>query len=124
MSKLDVVVVLAAIAGGTFWIERDHRVVIDAPTAADIASSAAAVCPDNDTVPYNASCLDYLKVAAAAPRLQVTSQAVASPATPAACPDNDKQPSRQSCLEYLKGATEPGMRWRVTETPVPPAPRQ
>jgi hypothetical protein len=52
-------ILIAAIIGGVIWIERDQSVVIDAP-AVDVAPVAAA-CPDNDAVPYTASCIAYLK---------------------------------------------------------------
>jgi hypothetical protein len=114
MLKLDLVLAVAALIGGALWIEQGHRIVIEAP-AAPATSQAAAICPDNDTVPYSASCLDYLKVAEPVSRLQV--RMTDAPAAPAPCPDNDKQPYSASCLAYLKGATESGMQWRVTETP-------
>ena len=79
------------------------------PTAAPLA---AAACPDNDTVPYSASCLEFLNVSRdTGPRLQV----VASFAAPAPCPDNDRVPYSPSCIAFLKGATETGMRWRATD---------
>ncbi len=118
MSKLDLAVILAAIAGGTLLIEQGHRIVIEAPAAEDVESIAAA-CPDNDTMPYDARCLEYLKASAPPqPHLEVR-VVLASPVTPAPCPDSDKQPYSASCLAFLKGATETGMRWRVIETPVP-----
>ena len=84
--------------------------------------SAAAVCPDNDTVPVQRGCLEYLKVPAEpAPRLQVV--AIASP-RPAPCPDTDRVPYSASCIAFMKGATETGMRWRATaEPPSIPAPQ-
>lgn len=120
--KFDLALILVAIAGGALWIEQDHRVVIDAP-AADAALVAGAACPENDTVPYSASCLDYLNVLAeAAPRLQVT--AVREVPVAAPCPDNDRVPYSPSCIAFLKGATETGMRWRVTDSPASiPAPQ-
>jgi hypothetical protein len=116
MRKLDLAIVLAAIAGGTLLIEQNHRLVIDAPAAAEAQSlAAAAACPANDTAPYDSRCLDYLNVPAqAAPRLQVVAVAREVPVV-AGCPDNDRVPYSQSCIAFLKGATETGMRWRVTE---------
>jgi hypothetical protein len=58
--KFDLAAILIAAAiGGVIWIERDQQIVIDAP-AADVAPVTAA-CPDNDAVPYTASCIAYLK---------------------------------------------------------------
>jgi hypothetical protein len=111
--RLKLAVILLAIAGGMFWIEQGHRVVIDAPMA-DTASVAAAACPDNDNVPYSAACLEYLNVSTEpAPRLQV----VASVVAPAPCPANDRAPYSPSCIAFMMGATETGMRWRATAGP-------
>ncbi len=61
MSKIDLLVIVAVIFGGALWIEQGHRVVIDAPTPVELASSAPpAACPDNDNVPYSAGCLRFL----------------------------------------------------------------
>jgi hypothetical protein len=120
MLKFDVAVILIAIAAGMVWIEQGHRVIIDAPVA-DVAPVAAAACPDNDTVPYSAACLEYLNASPDnGPRLQV----VASFAAPAPCPNSDRVPYSPSCIAFLKGATETGMRWRVTADPASiPAPQ-
>jgi len=44
-------------------------------------------------------------------------------AAAAACPENDNVPYSPTCIAFLTGATETGMRWRVTDrpasTPVP-----
>ena len=61
MSKFDLAVIVAAVAGGALWIEHRHRVVIDAPASAELAAHApAAACPDNDNVPYSAGCIVFL----------------------------------------------------------------
>ena len=60
MSKFDLAVIVAAVAGGALWIEHRHRVVIDAPASAELAAQApAATCPDNDNVPYSAGCIVF-----------------------------------------------------------------
>jgi hypothetical protein len=117
MSKLDLAIVLVAIAGGALWIEQGHRVVIDAPVAEAVVASAA--CSDTDAVPYSAACLDYLNLTSVpAPRLQVAA------AAPAPCPDNDRVPYSPSCIAFMTGATETGMRWRATAgAPTIPAPQ-
>jgi hypothetical protein len=125
MKTLDLVVVLTALTGGALWIEHDHRVVIDAPAAAELQiAAAAAACPENDTMPYDARCLEYLNVPAQPPaRLRVVT-ARQQDVRPAPCPDNDKVPYSASCIAFLKGATETGMNWRVTEQPAAaPAPQ-
>jgi hypothetical protein len=117
MRKLDLAIVLVAIAGGTLLIEQNHRVVIDAPVAAQAQSlAAAAACPENDTLPYDSRCLDYLNVPTeAGPRLRVTAVAWDRTAAAPGCPDNDQVPYSPGCIAFLKGATETGMRWRATE---------
>ena len=61
MSKFDLAVIVAAVAGGALWIEHRHHVVIDAPASAELAAHApAAACPDNDNVPYSAGCIVFL----------------------------------------------------------------
>jgi hypothetical protein len=57
VSKLDLAVIVAAILGGALWIEHGHRIELDAPTRVELASPA---CPDNDNVPYSASCIRFL----------------------------------------------------------------
>lgn len=125
MKKLGLVIVAVVLAGGAFWIEQAHRVVIDAPAAAELQlAAAAAACPENDTTPYDARCLEYLNVPAQpAPRLRVVTTRQQD-VRPAPCPDNDKVPYSASCIAFLKGATETGMNWRVTEQPAgAPAPQ-
>jgi hypothetical protein len=63
MSKIDLAIVLVAIASGALWIEQGHRVVIDAPVAETAA--VAPPCSDTDAVPYSAACLAYLNAAPA-----------------------------------------------------------
>jgi hypothetical protein len=61
MSKLDLAVIVAFIGGAVLWIEHEHRVFIDAPAPAEAAVPApASARPDNDNVPYSASCLAFL----------------------------------------------------------------
>jgi hypothetical protein len=114
--KLEFAIALAVLAGGAVWIEHGHRVVIDAPAAAVGPSpAAAAACPDNDTQPYDARCLEFLKVSAK-PNTQVLQLVMVSRDAPAAaCPDNDKVPYSASCIAFMTGATETGMRWRARD---------
>ena len=61
MSKFDLAVIVAAVAGGALWIEHRHHVVIDAPAPPNWPRVApAAACPDNDNVPYSAGCIVFL----------------------------------------------------------------
>ena len=116
MRKLDLAIVLAAVASGTLLIEQNHRVVIDAPVTAQAQSLAAAACPENDTLPYDSRCLDYLNVPTeTGPRLRVTTVAWDRAAATAGCPDNDRVPYSPGCIAFLKGAGKTDMHWRVTE---------
>jgi hypothetical protein len=121
MKTLDLVVVLAVFAGGALWIEHGHSIVIDAPAVEDLqAQSAAAACPDNDTMPYDSRCIDFLNASTEfSPRVRVI--VVKRGAHPAPCPDSDKVPYSESCIAFLKGATETGMNWRANEQPVFPS---
>jgi hypothetical protein len=63
VSKLGLAVIVVAVVGGALWVEHGHRIDIEAPPPADVASLArAAACPDNDTMPYSASCIAFLEV--------------------------------------------------------------
>jgi hypothetical protein len=59
VSKFDLALIVIAVVGGVLWIEHGHRIVIDAPTRSEQAASQPA-CPDNDNVPYSASCIRFL----------------------------------------------------------------
>src|SRR3979411_3516372 len=60
-SKLD----LAAIGAAACWmlsVEHGHPIFTDVPTRTErSALAAAADCPDNDNMPYSASCLIFLE---------------------------------------------------------------
>jgi hypothetical protein len=60
LSKLDFAIV-AIIAGAMLWIEHGPRVIITTPAAAQAGSPAAAVCPENDSVPFSADCLAFIQ---------------------------------------------------------------
>jgi len=57
LSKLDLAIIVALLAGCAFWVEQGHRVVIDAPSPSELAATA---CADNDTMPYSANCLLFM----------------------------------------------------------------
>ena len=59
VSKFDLALIVIAIVGGAFWIKHGHRIDIDAPARGELAASQPA-CPDNDNVPYSASCIRFL----------------------------------------------------------------
>ncbi len=114
--------VVAIIAVAAVWLERAHHVMVDAPVAAAdaVVLAAGAGCPDNDTMPYSARCLDYLDIPAqGTPPLAVTVALESQKVKPMPCPDTDKVPYSASCIAFLKGATETGMRWLATDAPPP-----
>jgi hypothetical protein len=133
LSKLDLAIVVALVAGCAFWIERGQRVVIDAPTQSELAAAAAAAvvaaaCPDSDSRPYSMDCIRFMSgtswhamstVGATdsrpAPPAEVTLPTASPP-----CPDRDDVPYSDACLTYLQGATSLGMRWRI-RAPATPA---
>ena len=129
MSKLDLAIVVALVAGCAFWIERGQRVVIDAPTQSELAAAAvaAAACPDSDSVPYSMDCIRFMS--GTSWRSNSAETADRQPARPAAvsppdafpCPERDNVPYSDACLAYLQGATTLGMRWRI-RAPATPAP--
>jgi len=62
VSKFGLAVIAATIVGAAVWIEQGHRIVIDAPAQTDLSAPApAAACPDNDNVPYSATCIAFLE---------------------------------------------------------------
>jgi hypothetical protein len=133
LSKLDLAIVVALVAGCAFWIERGQRVFIDAPTQSELATAAAvaaAACPDSDSVPYSMDCIRFMSgtswhamstPGAAADSQPARPAELGSPAAASPCPDRDDVPYSDACLTYLQGATTLGMRWRI-RAPTTPAP--
>jgi hypothetical protein len=133
LSKLDLAIVVALVAGCAFWIEQGQRVVIDAPTQSElaaVAAVAAAACPDTDSTPYSMDCIRFMSGtnwhaistgAAATSQPARPAQASLPAAASPPCPERDDIPYSAACLAYLQGATSLGMRWRI-RAPVMPAP--
>jgi hypothetical protein len=122
VSKLDLAVIAAAVAGRLLWIEHGHRIVVEAPTPMELALlETTAACPDKDDQPYSMSCLAFMQgTTGTGGRWRINANEGASApidmvsrATPAACPDTDNVPYSASCLAFLRGATDIGMRWRI-----------
>jgi hypothetical protein len=116
VSRLDLAVVFAAMAGMAVGIEHGHHISTDVPTTTKLSALAAATeCPDNGTLPYPASCLVFMegKIASemrrpiAAQRAPAARPSAAKPgestAPGVACPDNDNTPYSASCLAFLSG---------------------
>jgi hypothetical protein len=115
VSKLDLAVVAALVAGCAFWIEQGHRITIDAPTESELAEApSATACPDNDRVPYSVACLAFLKggsemetgwriaTTEPTPKALVYSTKRPEPSS-ASCPDNDSVPYPPDCIKFLSG---------------------
>jgi hypothetical protein len=130
LSKLDLAIVVALVAGCAFWIERGQRVVIDAPTQSELAAAAAEVaCPDSDSMPYSMDCIRFMSgtswhaisTGAAADSQPARPGGANSPAASSPCPERDDLPYSDACLAYLQGATALGMQWRIRApaTPMP-----
>lgn len=132
MSKLDLAIIVALVAGCAFWIERGQRVFIDAPTQSELAAAAvaAAACPASDSMPYSMDCIRFMSSTSWHAMSTTSAAADSQPARPAEaglpagsspCPDRDNVPYSDACLAYLQGATTLGMRWRI-HAPATPAP--
>ena len=63
VAKLNLVIVAAA-AGGLLWIEHAQRIRIELPAPAEIAARGAAICPENESVPFSADCMTFIQGAA------------------------------------------------------------
>jgi hypothetical protein len=59
VAKLNLVI-LAAAAAGMLWVEHSHRIKIEASAPAEVASRAAAVCPENESVPFSTDCMMFI----------------------------------------------------------------
>jgi hypothetical protein len=114
VSKIDLAVVAALVVGGALWIERGHRITVDAPTASELATTRAVKsCSDNDRVPYSENCLAYLKgdsdtttgwqVATIRVAVLPRPEPIHTELGRAACPGNDNMPYPADCLRYLSG---------------------
>jgi len=114
-SKLDLAAIVAAVCG-MLSIEHGNHIFTDVPTRTErSALAAAADCPDNDNMPYPASCLIFLegKLASEVRRRRAAERgAVAQPAavkqdeslSPGVeCPAEDTVPYSASCTAFLAG---------------------
>jgi hypothetical protein len=113
-SKLDLAAIVAA-ACGMLSIEHGNHIVTDIPTRTERSALAAADCPDNDNMPYPASCLIFLAGKLASEvrhRGAAGGGAVARPAAvkqvesilpEAECPAKDTVPYSTRCIAFLTG---------------------
>jgi hypothetical protein len=113
-SKLDLAAIVAA-ACAMLSIEHGNYIFTDVPARTERSALAAAECPDNDNMPYPASCLIFLEGKPASEvrhRSAAGRGAVARPAAvkqdesispDAECPAKDTVPYSASCIAFLTG---------------------
>jgi hypothetical protein len=112
LSKLDLAVA-ATLAFGLLWIEREHRIIVATPAAAETAPSAAPVCPETDDVPFSADCIAFIDGGALRevsselnkrpPTASPDSQQRVESRGPACPPSNENAPYSADCLRFLSG---------------------
>jgi hypothetical protein len=107
--KLDLAVIIVAVAGAMLWIEHGHRVVTDAPSPAELAATRAAkACPDNENAPYGESCIVFMQGDAASDRRWLVNSTESSPAAlpdapGPACSSSDSVPYSAHCIRFMSG---------------------
>jgi hypothetical protein len=112
-SKLDLAIA-AGVAAALLWIEHDHRILIGTPSV-EAASQAAAICPENDSVPFSADCIAFIegtpppdmrdRPRAAARTLPARSGGHAHAVSQTSpCPaSNENTPYSADCIAFLSG---------------------
>jgi hypothetical protein len=108
ISKLDVAVIVASIAGAVLCMEHAHRIVTDAPTSVDRdVHAAAAACPDNENVPYSKTCIDFMQGDSVATdlrwRVRATEHALPDAPGQACPPNNENVPYSATCIKFMSG---------------------
>jgi len=113
-SKLELAAIVAA-ACGMLSIEHGNHIFTDVSTRTERSPLAAADCPDNDSLPYPASCLMFLEGKLASDVRHRSAAGKAALAQPAAvkqdesilpeaeCPAKDIVPYSASCIAFLTG---------------------
>jgi hypothetical protein len=111
VSRLNLVII-ASIAVAALWIEHGNRVAIEATAPAAVVARAAAVCPENESVPHSADCFAFQGDVASDIRERLdTAERARAPdpprravlAGPACPPNNENVPYSASCLRFLSG---------------------
>lgn len=109
--KLDRAMILASIVVAVLWIEHGHRIDIGTPAGAAIVAPAAALCPDNDNVPYSTACIVFMEGRVASDRRwrQHAARGRSDAPEPAelpgsACPHNNENiPYSAACIKFMSG---------------------
>lgn len=109
--KLDLIMIVASIAGAMLWIEHGHRIDTGTPAGTVFTAPAVTACPDNDSTPYGADCIVFMQgdVASergrrphAVERMPDVTKAVELPGP--ACPaNNENVPYSASCIRFMSG---------------------
>jgi hypothetical protein len=60
VAKLNLAI-LAAAVGGVLWIEHAQRIRIEISTPAEVPGRNAAICPENESVPFSADCMMFIQ---------------------------------------------------------------
>ena len=115
LSKLDLAFVVL-IAAGLVAIEREHRIVVGPPAAAEGRPPAASVCPSTDDVPIGAACMSFIgggtalhmRSPDAAPTPSGRSEQKIDLSAPPCPASNETAPYSARCLRFLSG-----WFWRV-----------
>jgi len=117
VSRPSFVTIIAVAGFGMLWIEQGHRISIDAPIPAAMASPDATACPSNDSVPYPSGCLAFIsgstpdgdrvtdsvkRRSGALPFMRMDTE-LGPASTGSACPDNDNVPYSARCITFLTG---------------------
>jgi hypothetical protein len=110
LSKLELALV-AVIAAGLLAIEREHRIVIGTPAAAEGRPPAASVCPSTDDVPIGAACMSFIgggtalhmRSPDAAPTPSGRSEQQIDLSAPPCPASNETAPYSARCLRFLSG---------------------
>jgi hypothetical protein len=76
--------ILAAAVGGVLWIEHAQRIRIEVATPAEVAGRDAAICPENESVPFSADCMMFIQGGVG---LEVDLRAHAADGPPAESPE-------------------------------------
>jgi hypothetical protein len=104
--RLDVAVIVVAIAGAILWIEHGQRIDLETSADATHAASAGAVCPDNENVPYGADCIRFMQGAPAPdvpPRTEASAAELPDTVGPACPANNENVPYSAKCIRFMSG---------------------
>ena len=109
-SRLDLVMMVALIAGVLLLIEHRHRLDVEIPVAGSPPGLDGAVCPDHENVPYGTDCIAFMQGGRTTDvrwRMNGTKSkpAAASETSGAPClPNNENAPYSARCISFMEGS--------------------